>query len=421
VPGREAEWRSEFRGTLAAAGWRPIAGQWRFANDSLLQEDPTGFDSAVVYRASAFADYSYRASFRQRDGNGAGLLFNLPDPDSLAGGHMVRYSDRRPGGIFWGYYEADGKFVGQGYANVAPPGDVSHTLRVVSRPETYAIYLDDFLLATDVPLRSKSGYVGLVTVQTAAEFDSAAVGAPDGTMVGTGAAGGSGDETGTASGALAGAAGAGTLGTDIPAEAAATVAGTGEAGTGQAPLGALPRAAPGIYRGELGFPSQTTVSGKWMVEDGVFRQTAPDPADYILNTGIAAADYTLAADVLLANKPEVGGGFLLQAPERGRKAGATVVRFTNGGESLFWGVYDEAGTFRGRQAVDLPQKPEGETGYVLRVEVRGNTLDVYVDGEQVIAGAVLPQTQGYLGLLAFGGPVTFANVEITVRQAGAAP
>ena len=163
------------------------------------------------------------------------------------------------------------------------------------------------------------------------------------------------------------------------------------------------------------------VSGKWVVDKGVYHQTAPDPADYILNTGLYAANYTIQSDVLLANKPDLGGGFILQAPERGRKAGATVVRFTRGGDSLFWGVYDEAGAFRGRQSVDLPPKPEGETGYVLRVDVRGNKMDIYADGDKVIEGALLPAGQGWIGLIAYGGPVTFTNVQVTVRQAQAAP
>jgi hypothetical protein len=377
VQGSAADWHSEFRGTLASAGWRPIAGQWRFDNDSLLQEDATGFDYAIVYRDDAFERYRYSTTFRHRDGNSAGLLFNLPDASKLAGGHMVRYSERRPGGIFWGYYDATGKFVGQGYANVAPPGDASHTLQVISGATTYSVYLDDFLLASDVPLESTRGYVGLVTVQTSADFESAAVGAPS------------------------------------PTGAAAAAAET--------PAAAQALAVPGVYSGKLGFGDQAVVSGKWVDEDGVFRQTAPDPADYILNTGIFAANYTLEADVLLATKPEVGGGFLLQAPERGRKAGATVVRFTNGGDGLFWGVYDEAGIFRGRASVDLPEKPEGETGYMLRVEVWGKAMDVYVDDRQVIAGAALPQAEGSIGLLAYGGPVTFTNVQVTVRGEEGAP
>jgi hypothetical protein len=374
VQGNSADWSGVLRGSLRAAGWRPIAGEWRFSNDSLVQSDVNGYDMAIVYAREAFQNYSLAATLRHRDGNGAGVLFNLPSPDRLDGGHMVRYSDTRPGGIFWGYYDDSGKFVGQGYANVDPPGDTSHTLRVVSGEETYDVYLDGFLLAADVPLQHSAGHIGLVTVQTSAAYDSVEVGA------------------------LA----------EQPS-------------VRQTPVSVQQLAAPGVYSGTLGLPSQAVVSGKWIVERGVYQQTVPDPADYILNTGVYAADYTVESDILLANKPEIGGGFLLQAPERGRKAGATVVRFTNGGDGIFWGVYDEAGVFRGRASVDLPDKPEGETGYVLRVDVRASRMDVAVDGEIVIADALLPGTEGWLGLTAFGGPVTFDNVQITVRGTGGTP
>lgn len=374
VEGSAANWQATFRGNMTDAGWRKIAGKWQFSNDSLVQEDATGFDLAATYAHNAFRNYSYSTTFRHLSGNGAGILFNLPDPDRLNGGHMVRYSDRRPGGIFWGYYDDSGKFVGQGYTNVSPPGDVSHTLRVISGDKTYDVYLDDFLLAANVPLQQNYGHIGMITVQSAAEYESAQV--------------------------------AGT------ATAPAAV---------QTPASVQPFTAPGIYSGTLGFPDQSVVSGKWAVDQGVYRQSAPDPADYILNTGIYATNYTIESDVLLANKPEVGGGFILQAPERGRKAGATVVRFTGGGNGLFWGVYDESGAFRGREAVNLPQKPEGETGFVLRVDVRGNKMDIYVDGDKVIEGSLLPAAQGWIGLVSYGGPVTFTNAQVTVRQAQAAP
>ena len=260
LQGSEAQWQSQFRGSLSDAGWRTIGGNWRFSNDSLVQEDTNGFDLAVAYARNAFQNYSYTTTFRHLDGNGAGVLFNLPSPDRLDGGYMVRYSDRRPGGIFWGYFDDNGKFVGQGYANVSPPSDVSHTLRVVSGDKSYDVYLDDFLLAADVPLLRNYGYAGMITVQTAAEYESAQIG-------GTAAA---------------------------PA-------------AGQTPASVQPLTAPGIYSGTLGFPDRSVVSGKWVVDQGVYHQTAPDPADYILNTGLYAANYTIQSDVLLANKPDLGG------------------------------------------------------------------------------------------------------------------
>jgi hypothetical protein len=363
-------WRSTFRGDMLDAGWRPLSGQWRFSNGSLVQEDATGFDLAIAYTRAAFRNYSYTTSFSHDDGNGAGVLFNMPYTDRLNGAHMVRYSDRRPGGIFWGYFDDSGKFVGQGYANVSPPGDARHTLRIVSSETTYSIYLDDFLLAADIPLQQDYGHLGFVTVQSSADFESA------------------------------------------------QIDGVGQrADANQTPVGVQPLTPSGTYSGSQGVSEQRIVSGKWEVDQGVFRQTAPDPADYIFNTGLYASEYSIQSDIFLPEIPEVGGGFMIQMPERSGKAGATVVRIIKGGQGLFWGVYDESGAFRGRSSVDLPAKDEGETGYRLRVDVRGNSMDVFVDDEPVIEGALLPRAEGWISLMAFGGPVTFGNTEITIGQA----
>lgn len=360
-------WRAAFRGDLGSAGWRPLNGEWAFSNDALVQSDPTGIDVAIVYTGSAFQEYSYSAALTHREGNAGGLLFNMPYTDRLAGAHMVRYSERRPGGIFWGYFDETGKFVGQGYANVDPPADARHTLRVVSGAETYSLYLDDFLLAADLPLRQNYGYVGLATVQSTASFDQVEVGA-------------------------------------------ALVE------TVQTPVARPALSAAGLYTSTLDLPDRRVISGQWETEGDTYRQTAPDPADYVLNTGLYAANYQVEADVLLPVKPEIGAGFMVHMLERGRKNGATVVRFTDGGDGLFWGVYDAAGVFVGRGSVDLANKAEGDNLYHLAVAVRGDTLDIRVDDEVVVSGIVLPRTEGWIGLVTHGGPVTFNRLQITVED-----
>jgi hypothetical protein len=369
VEGGIAPWQSEFRGDLREAGWRPLTGRWRFGNGDLLQDDIEGFDQAIVYTKNAFRNYTYEAGFSHRDGNGAGILFNMPYSDRLNGATMVRYSDRRPGGIFWGYFDATGKFVGQGYANVDPPGDVRHSIRVVSEASTYSVYLDDILLAANLPLQNKFGYVGLITSRSSANYDSLQV-------------------TGSGASALA----------------------------RQTPVASAPLSAAGLYSGTEGFPEGRPISGKWEVDGGRYRQSAPDPADYVFSTGLYAGNFTVRADVLLPDKPDSGAGFMVQMPERGRKAGATVVRLINSGDGIFWGVYDAAGGFRGRGSADLPAKDEGETGFQLQLDVKGETMDIFVDDQLIAKDVVLPRSDGWIGLMSYGGPVTLANVEIMVRQ-----
>jgi len=367
VQGAAAPWNPTFRGDLAGASWRIISGDWGFSNDALAQRDPTGIDYAITYVGNAFQNYTYAASFTHGEGNAAGILFNMPYTDRINGAHMVRYSERRPGGIFWGYFDAAGKFVGQGYANVDPPADARHTLRVVSHADRYDIYLDDFVLATDLPLQQNFGYVGLVTVLSTARFD------------------------------------------------AITVAGLPDGAAAPALPGLAAFSAGGIYSDTATTGDSRIVSGQWETGQGVYRQITPDPADYVLNTGVYAAQYRIESDIMLPVKPESGGGFMLHMPERGRKNGATVVRFINGGDGLFWGVYDASGAFIGRSSVDLANKAEGDNLFHLTADVRGDAMDILVDDEVVASGIVLPRTEGWVGLVAHGGPVTFSDLQIIVE------
>jgi len=364
-------WNADFRGALNTSGWRPLSGQWGFENNTLVQNDPTGVDLAITYANSAFQNYVYTVSLSHREGQSAGILFNMPYTDRLNGAYMVRYSERRPGGIFWGYFDDNGKFVGEGYTNVDPPANARHTLRVVSDLDSYSIYLDEFPLVTQLPLRHNFGYVGLVTVQSAAVYDAVAVG--------------------------------GLPSTTTPAA------------TSPAPAPVL--SAAGVYTASATTADRRILSGQWEIEQGVYRQTAPDPGDYVLNTGVYASNYRIEADIQLPVKPEIGGGFTIHMPERGRRNGATVVRFINGGDGLFWGVFDAGGAFRGRGSVALPDKAEGDNLYRLMVDVRGEVMDILVDGEAVASDIVLPRSEGWVGLVTHGGPVTFTNLQITVGGA----
>ncbi len=350
--------RSDFTGAIGQSDWRPISGRWRFDNGELVQEDATGFDQSIVYTGQAFRNYSFETGLTHREGSGAGVLFNMPYTDRLNGAHMVRYSERRPGGIFWGYFDATGKFVGQGYATVDPPADGRHSLRVVSGEETYSVYLDDRLLVDGLPLQQNFGYVGMVTTQTAAAFDSARV---------------------------AGASAATVSPTRIPASSTASPQAPGE---------------------------QRAVSGNWVVDNNVYQQTEPAPADYVFNTGIHAANYTVEAEIVLPDKPEVGGGFIIHMPERDRKAGAYAIRLIKGGEGIFWGSYDTSGAFRGQNSAELPPNPEGS--YQIKLIVNGDHVDIFVDDQLIAEKVPLPGGEGWIGLLAFGGPVTFRNVKIAV-------
>ncbi len=352
IAGNSASIAGNFAGDILASGWKPISKSWRFENDTLLQEDASQADQAIVFTTNAFRNYSYEVKMAHLEGTGAGILFNMPYTDRLDGAHMVRYSDRTLGGMFWGYYDDRGVFVGQGHTSVNIPFNQSHKLRVVSGDSSYSIYLDNVLLVSNLPLRQNAGHVGLLTSKSAAAFDSPWIGSER--------------------------------------ESSVAAIGLGQNST-----------------------DRTVVSGDWVVENGLFQQMAPDATDMLLNSGIYASNYTAEAEIRLPNRPDAGGGFVIHMREPDDTAGAFIVRLIRGGEGIFWGTYDEAGLFRGRGSQDLVKNPAGV--YQLKVVVQNDLVDIFVDDQQIADDVLTPHTEGWIGLVAHTGPVTFQDVAIDVE------
>jgi hypothetical protein len=343
---------SDFNGAVAVSGWRINSGDWSFDAGKFVQRDASGFDSHVVYTRQTFDQFSIAVTFAHDEGSGAGVLFNIPNPNQLAGAHMVRYSERRSNAIIWGYYDESGRFKGQGFADVEPASTAQHTLRVVANGVTYGIFLDDKAVVENMPLQSDAGYIGLITTRSSAGFDSVDVG--------------------------------GT--TAKPREVQTT--------TGA-------------------FDAVRILNGTWTAEKGVFKQTVPNLADYLVNTGMAGSVFTAEAKITLSNTPDVGAGFIFHMSDRGSKRSAYVVRLRSGGKGIWWGSTDETGRFKGQGSTTL--KPAART-VVLTIVVRGDRADIIVNKKVIVTDVAINRGDGWIGLLAYGGPVTFENLRISVEQ-----
>ena len=147
---------SDFDQKPGGAGWVPFSGEWEIADGELVQANPAAQDAGIGFEGSAFEDYGLQVTFRHLTGAGGGLLFNMPSPYQLNGAHVVRYSDQADS-VFWGYYDDQGLFTRQGFANADPPGTETHQLRVFVGSDSYDVYLDDQLLARASAHRSSSG------------------------------------------------------------------------------------------------------------------------------------------------------------------------------------------------------------------------------------------------------------------------
>lgn len=352
--GGESPYVGVFDGKLSDAGWKIINGDWKFANGNFEQTKVDGFDFATVYTRTAFQNFSIQTGFSHVEGSGAGILFNMPNTDRLAGSSMVRYSDKRDNAIVWGYFDANGVYKNQGYADVPNAGTDRHTLRVVGAEKSFSIYLDDRLIVQSVPYESgySAGYFGLVTSRTHAIYDEVAV---DG-------------------------------------------------------VGAIFK---GTYDNMDGFTDQRIVSGKWTVENNKATQTVTDVSDYVWNTGVQASEYTVSAKITLPDTADSGGGFIIHMGERGTKNNSYIIRLKDGGNAIWWGSINDEGKFKGQGSAPLEKNGQS---FVLKLVVKLDVLSIYVNDVEIAKDITISSQEGWIGLLSYGGPVVFEDVRLEVEK-----
>jgi hypothetical protein len=62
-------------------------------------------------------------------------------------------------------------------------------------------------------------------------------------------------------------------------------------------------------------------------------------------------------------------------------------------------------------ALDLP----GNT-FLLRLEVAGDMMALWVNDELVIENVPLSRSDGWIGLISFGGPVTYDGLKVLIGE-----
>ncbi len=326
-------------GVIAAganlAAWTVQSGNWTFAPGAITQQQQDGYDFAAIFTAQPFENYRLRVRLHHQSGLGGGVFFNVPDPASKSGAHLVRYMDD---GLAWGYFDQNGDFQSQGFVPVPAPGVASHQLEVVSQAGTYALILDGTSVAENIPLTSTRGYIGLTSSQSVTVFESVEV---------------------------------------IPAESSLQL---------------------------------SALNGQWQSDNGQFTQTGTDAVDYVAATGISADAFTLGVDILLpadTTWPDVGGGVIFDMRAADDFALGTLVRFSDNGQTLFWGTFDENRAFTGSGSVPLAL--DWSVPHRLQITVQSGRYAISVDGQAIAADLPTAQPGGWIGLASFRGPVTFSN------------
>lgn len=349
-----------FHPEAAKSNWVPINGHWRIKENTLVQTDIGGYDFGIGYSGEIFQNYRYAVPLMHIGGTGAGLLFNMPDPGSLAWASTVRYSDTADM-LMWGYYDETGKFKGQGSADVAAPGTERHIISVLSKENTYDVLLDGETVGQDIPLARKRGYIGLVTSRSSARFGPLRV--------------------------------------------------SGSAGT-------LVSQPDGMTVEMLG--NMRIISGDWTQEGDTITQNNPDFNDYVLSTDVSAGVYTLETTITLpadADLDDAGGGLIFHMPDQTSRANAHLVRLSGGGKGVFWGYFDADKAFVGQGSASFEQNENlaaAAGSYAVKIVVQHDSYALLVDGIEIASDIALINSDGYIGLLAYRGPVSFGEINLKV-------
>ena len=380
---------SNFAGGSKSNGWVPFSGDWELVDGYLTQQDPTGYDFGIGYENSKFESFILQTTFTHQEGIGAGVLFNMPTPYQTNGAHMVRYSESGKG-VFWGYYDANGNFTGQGHAITPTKDDTPHTIKIMSGDDIYAIFVDNQQVATNIPLINNSGYIGLITSRSTAAFGLVDI-----------------------SGLLY------DLWAEVDSEYGSTLVTpplTVDAVNWSSPLQVNATLFDEGFHSDALNSSWIPINGHWRVKDNLLVQSDQGGYDFGIGfDGEIFQDYRY--DVPITHIGGVGAGLLFNMPSPNSLQWASIVRYSDTTDKLMWGYYDEAGKFKGQGSATVPAPGLGQ--HIISVVSKETYYDVWLDGERLGTDIPLARKRGYIGLVTSRsagefGPLTISSSNKTL-------
>jgi hypothetical protein len=160
----------------------------------------------------------------------------------------------------------------------------------------------------------------------------------------------------------------------------------------------------------------TLLSGSWDMSGGTFNQLNACGYDYsaMLNNHVVKS-YRWDAH-FNAISGDNQGGLVFNLSSRHTRSGAMVVDLADGGSTLRWGRYDNAGYYQFIDSVPVTKPATGEN-FHLTVDVDGDVAVILVDGVQVAKTEVLFQG-GFVGLMANKTDIAFQKAALTAMPAG---
>ncbi len=357
--------------------WLPIKGAWQARDGGVEHTTRTDFDNYIAYTTRFEPPFAFNATVQHLDGIGAGLLIGMQSLESNANSTLVRF-ETDGSAMFWGSFDEAGQFTGQGFAPIRIDTLAPQRVTIRNLGNSYDVILNGETVVTDLALTAGAGYVGLAAPETAVFFSDIRVSSLDGIAV----------SDPVAVELIEGV----NVGNPVMVDNGVAVDDT-----------AVVEEPPTLL------DQVETISGEWIYEEGAIRQILQEPTDYVTGLNIFGRNYTLASTITLdPATPDSGGGFIFHAPDRDQLAGSTMVRLLNGGEQIVWGQFDETGVFQGAGNIELDLSID--ESHDIAITVGNSNYDILVNGETIVRGLPLAVREGWIGLVAYRGVVTFEDV-----------
>lgn len=343
--------------------WAPVSGEWIAHNGALVQRRHDPYGHSIILQNQRFDEYVLRANIRHMKGIGGGVLFNVQNARNKKNAHLVQFS-QSGNGIFWGYFDKKGNFIGQGYERTTPIQDEMHLIEVSVTENTYTIALDGHPVAADIPLEYKGGYIGGFSSNSVVAFDAIQVRPPEGTPE------------------------------SLAYHPAAEVV--------EAP---------------------TPSSKNWAHVNGVIEHRGKKKDQSILSfmsNDSLPEEYSLRVQISLpadTDLSQAAGGLILHAPSKHQKNNAQSIILANAGRDVVWGAYDANGVFQRTGVRILNLDPT--KSHTLLVSVDSDSYDIHIDGQEVVLDVPAISRKGWIGFIAEQGPVSFTSFQFTPEQTSA--
>ena len=162
--------------------------------------------------------------------------------------------------------------------------------------------------------------------------------------------------------------------------------------------------------GDLDGSGWQAISGNWIAEGNVLRQTSLADFDQSIVYTPRTFD-TYAFDVTVQHyNDNIGGGILFNMQRTDSIAGSHLVRFEVDGSGIYWGTFAEDGSFEGNGFASISIDPLQPNR--LMVQSHATTYDILLNETVIAQDIPLTWTSGHVGMAVSQSDAAYSNIMV---------